>query len=307
MLNHARTFNQNVVKLFGPIDLEQVNWPKKNRSDGKVRIVFATSRVLEDNLASIFLPTIGRILKKYDKQIEVHFLGMHPKGMAASPNVYVKRYTGNYDRFLQNFSKAGYDIGLAPLQDDLFHRSKTNNKFREYGACGIAGIYSNVDVYSSCVVNEKTGLLVSNSADSWFEAVARLIENPELREKIGKQSREYVQLHYSQKVFEELFWHQIRKIVNEKSSQKNQNEQFTESSSHSINDRMVKKLNHQNRSFHNWINKINKMKNYQLSTIFWLISRHLFDHWAVFKLRLLTSLNGLFFIPTRKKLKPKQG
>jgi hypothetical protein len=264
--------------------------------------------VQQDHLADIFLPALERILNKYSKKIEVDFWGMKPKGIAASPNVHVNRYIGNYDRFLRNFSKAGYDIGLAPMQDDLFHRSKTNNKFREYGACGIAGIYSNIDVYSSCVVDEETGLLVSNSSDSWFEAAARLIENPELRGEIGKQSKEYVRLHYSQKIFEELFWRQIQQIISDNFSHKSSLEQLAGNSksrgkamisAHSINGGMGTNLKHQIRTFRN---RMKNISNHQFSTFFWLISRYLFDHWAVFKLRLMTSPIGDIFHSNRNNV-----
>jgi hypothetical protein len=119
----------------------------------------------------------------------------------------------DYDRFLRRFSQAQFDIGLAPMKDDLFHRSKTNNKFREYGACGIAGVYSDVEVYSGCVQNETTGLLVANDSEAWYRAIAHLIEDPELRQRLKDQSRDYVRLHYSQEQFELISREMIQQIT----------------------------------------------------------------------------------------------
>ena len=103
------------------------------------------------------------------------------KPPAAVPNVRHHGLIYGYDRYLRRFSRAGYDIGLAPLPDDVFHRSKSNNKFREYGASRVAGIYSHNDAYSNCVEHEVSGLLVSNDAGHWYDALERLIEDEALR------------------------------------------------------------------------------------------------------------------------------
>jgi len=95
----------------------------------------------------------------------------------------------------------------------VFYRSKTNNKFREYGASGIAGIYSNNDVYSRCVENEVSGLLVANNADNWYDAIERMIEDEALRTRIQQRARQYVREHYSQEKFEPLFLEQLRDVL----------------------------------------------------------------------------------------------
>jgi hypothetical protein len=119
----------------------------------------------------------------------------------------------DYDRFLNEFAKSAYDIGIAPLLDDIFSRSKSNNKFREYGACGIAGIYSRVSVYTDCVKDGETGLLVPNDVEAWYSAIVRLVEDKQLRERIQRLAKEYVQSNYSQRVFEKVWYEQIRRVL----------------------------------------------------------------------------------------------
>ena len=157
-------------------------------------------------------------VSRYAGRVEVHFWGCRPPRPAsgcpaAPPNIRHHGLICQYDRYLRRFSRAGFDIGLAPLPDDVFYRSKTNNKFREYGAAGIAGIYSHNDVYSHCVQHEVSGLLVANDTDHWHDAIERLIEDEALRTRIQQQARRYVREHYSQEKFEQLFLEQLREVL----------------------------------------------------------------------------------------------
>jgi len=217
-----------VERTFAPIDLGQVEKGTgtfcRNGPSGAahkrylspfppqepVSIVYATSRV-RDELSRIFLPALCRVLEERPGRVRAHFWGHKPATLP--PGACYHRAVRQYDRFLRRFSRAGFQIGLAPLGDDLFYRSKTNNKFREYAACGIAGIYSNVDVYSDCVTDGQTGLLVPNDPDRWHDAMLRLVDDGALRSAIQRQARAYVRQHYSQEKFEEVFWRQIQGLL----------------------------------------------------------------------------------------------
>jgi glycosyltransferase involved in cell wall biosynthesis len=202
-----------VERTFAPIDVSQVVEPG-NRSpvppEEPVAIVYATSRV-RDELSRIFLPALLRLLAACPGRVKAHFWGHKP--VPFPPGASYHRCIYQYDRFLRRFSRSGFQIGLAPLPDDAFYRSKTNNKFREYGACGIAGIYSDVDVYSDCVTDGQTGLLVENDPNRWYEAMLRLVEDPALRAAIQRQAHAHVCEHYSQEKFAGVFWKQIEGLL----------------------------------------------------------------------------------------------
>jgi len=212
LADRVAALNPRVVRTFAPVDMSLVPPPRETRPAGPIKIVYATSRT-QDALCEIFWPALVRVLDRYAGRIEVHFWGCRSPQVTGLPGVRHHGLICQYDRYLRRFSRAGYDIGLAPLPDEAFFRSKTNNKFREYGASSIAGIYSDNDVYSHCVQHEVSGLLVANDADRWYDAIVRLIEDEALRRRIQQQARQYVAVHYAQAQFEQLFLEQLQELL----------------------------------------------------------------------------------------------
>ncbi|MGE0824079.1 MAG: glycosyltransferase [Candidatus Binatia bacterium] len=197
MLERVQALNPRAVLTDALIDWGLIPTSPPRRDPERVRVVYATSRVQHDELAGLFLEDIRKILSLYPHSVELYCWGYHPPELRDLPTVRFLKYIDNYDKFFHRFARAGFDIGLAPLRDEIFYRSKTNNKFREYAACRIAGVYSNVEVYGSCVEHERSGLLVANVPGAWFDAIARLIGDQILRARIQEQAFSYVQRRYS--------------------------------------------------------------------------------------------------------------
>jgi hypothetical protein len=207
LLARASALNPRTEMVASAVDLDQVRPPK--RTGGGLKLVYATSR-LDDSLGRIFIPALRRLLDEEGPRAEAHFWGPRPPDCLTARHHAVVH---DYDQFLRRFSSAGFDIGLAPLADDLFHRSKTNTKFREYGACGVAGVYSDVSVYSSCIRHGETGLLVANDTDSWYRALRQLVTDVNFRHCVQRQARREVEQRYSQAMFEAVFMRQIEQLV----------------------------------------------------------------------------------------------
>jgi glycosyltransferase involved in cell wall biosynthesis len=211
----AKRLNPNVALVSAPVDLRLVGRKRAKASDKPVRIVYATSR-LSDELCEIFVPALERILEEYGDRVAADFWGPKPPRLPGLRQIRHWPIIPNYERFLRRFSREGYDIGLAPVRDDSFHRAKSNTKFRDYGACRIAGIYSNVELYASCVREGETGLLVANDPQAWHEAMVRLVEDDVLRSRVCEGARRYVEEHYTQEEFEETLMQQIERVVGER-------------------------------------------------------------------------------------------
>lgn len=192
----AKDLNSHTYLLRSYFDFSLIHGvlPQKHE---KIRIVYATSRGRADSLAQICMPAVARFLVRHSQDVEFYSFGQIPAILKGFPNVYKLKYIHNYGKYLKKFASMGFDIGLAPLLDDNFHNSKTNNKFREYGAMEVCGIYSESQLYRDCVVNGENGLLVNNTVEAWYEALCALVEDTALRKRIRENAKASVLKNYS--------------------------------------------------------------------------------------------------------------
>lgn len=83
-----------------------------------------------------------------------------------------------------------FSIGICPLRETPFSECKSDIKFLEYSALGIATIASKVTPYYT-IKDGQSGYLARNKAD-WEGYLAELITDKNRREEMGAAAREYV-------------------------------------------------------------------------------------------------------------------
>lgn len=92
---------------------------------------------------------------------------------------------------------AQIDIGLMPVPDGTWEKGKVGFKAIQYGGIGIPSVVSSTGSGGEVVLDGKTGRVINNDAASWAEAIGELINNPDLRLRMGAAAREQIDLKYS--------------------------------------------------------------------------------------------------------------
>lgn len=90
----------------------------------------------------------------------------------------------------------GIDIGVYPLPDDQWVGGKSGLKAIQYMAFGIPCVATRAGHTPEVVTDEVTGLLVSDHAE-WVAALVRLIDDANLRRKLGAAARSEAVRRYS--------------------------------------------------------------------------------------------------------------
>jgi glycosyltransferase involved in cell wall biosynthesis len=89
-----------------------------------------------------------------------------------------------------------FDVGLFPSVEDGWSRGKSGFKAVQYGAVGIPTVAAPAEVHREIVVDGETGLF-AQSPTEWLDALRRLLDDPSLRERLGRAARERIDRLYS--------------------------------------------------------------------------------------------------------------
>jgi hypothetical protein len=94
----------------------------------------------------------------------------------------------NYDGFLDRLVELDWDIGICPLTPSEFNLYKSNNKWIEYSAAGIATITSANMIYDECCA-DGCGILAAD-LDEWRSGLERLVTDSTFRvDIVGRAQR----------------------------------------------------------------------------------------------------------------------
>jgi glycosyltransferase involved in cell wall biosynthesis len=94
------------------------------------------------------------------------------------------------NRYAEFMAYFGFDIGLAPLVDCNFNRSKSNLRWLEYAGLGIPCVATDISHFSQTITHGIDGILVQeNKLSVWAYWIEKLIKEPLLREQIGRNAK----------------------------------------------------------------------------------------------------------------------
>jgi O-antigen biosynthesis protein len=195
-------FNPNIHEIPNSIDFKGdsqfVGWGKvANRRHRDVRIGWIGGRCHYQDL-QIVLDPLKRICNEFPN-VTIRFVNSALRTSAKEqglpdPFAGINKKQVQYsdrsvpiNRYAQFFAHQSFDIGLAPLEDCNFNRSKSNLRWLEYSALKIPTIASKVGHFQKTVINGKDGILVDNGyPNGWYDAIRSLVLNEVTRREMGK-------------------------------------------------------------------------------------------------------------------------
>lgn len=191
LASRLRQYNQRVYVL--PNAINPVVWDEVKRHDdeGVVTIALAgTGTHLEDY--RLVADALFEVRKRYGDAVRFLILGYKPYYLEDLSGVDFVPFKP-YEEYVHQLGRV--DIGLCPLvPDDPFNLCKSPVKALEYMAAGAAVIAQDMPVYRAVVNNRHNGLL---STDDWLEQIVLLLEEPNLRQRIGRKGRNWVYRNFN--------------------------------------------------------------------------------------------------------------
>lgn len=139
-----------------------------------------------------YLDTIVPVLQKLEKIYDFDFYVICNKKPAFQLNS-LKYIEWKEDTEIEDLKNI--NIGLMPLEEDLWSQGKCGFKIIQYMALGIPAVASPVGVNND-LINKSTGFLCS-TPEQWYTALSTLLSDDSLRVEMGKNGRDKIIRFYS--------------------------------------------------------------------------------------------------------------
>jgi glycosyltransferase involved in cell wall biosynthesis len=200
LFNYVKKYNKNVILIPTSVDLRRYTFNAFREND-HVRLGFIGSLGTTKYLKLLLKP-LKELAKSYDFELRI----------ISSPS-----YAGyrSFNGLFENFKKGNVkvklipwslqqefyqlqniDIGLAPLFNGEWEKYKCGFKLINYMAAGIPPVASKVGEHCYIIQDGINGFLCENE-QQWTENLRKLIEDKNLREKLGIAARKTVEEKYS--------------------------------------------------------------------------------------------------------------
>lgn len=189
---YALRYNHKVTVIPTSMDTDSYR-PGENEDNEKVVIGWIG---LPMNF--IYLNLLGGVFKKLSERynrLELKVVSsdlhrLHLNGIKVSKREWSR------EREIEEVQS--FDIGIMPLTDDEWAKGKCGGKALVCMACGVPVVCSAVGANVEILKDGVNGFL-ARGEDEWVEKLSALIEDKQLRQRIGREGRKTVEQKYSVK------------------------------------------------------------------------------------------------------------
>ncbi len=193
LANYARHLNHRVVVIPTVVDTKVYHPPNGPRHPGDHRVILGWIGQNPNRGDLIPLrPVFDELAKRYGNRVVLRIVSDQPLEMTTLLAQEFIPWSLEVGRnALQHF-----DIGIMPLEDTEWNRGKCGFKLIQYMAVGAAAVASPVGNNLEIITHGENGYL-ADTCETWVANLAQLIDNPELRARMGQAARLRVETAYS--------------------------------------------------------------------------------------------------------------
>jgi glycosyltransferase involved in cell wall biosynthesis len=188
----ARQYCNHVVLNPTTVDAEKTHRPSSGaRSSSEIVTIGWTGSHSTLRYLNVIEPVLMELEKEFATAIRFVVIADRPPVLHLN-NLQFIPWTK--EREIEDLNQL--DIGVMPLEDDLWSKGKCGLKAIQYMALGIPAVASTVGETSRIVDHGVTGFLCA-TPEAWLTSIRQLIRNPEQRFEMGLKAREKVVKQYS--------------------------------------------------------------------------------------------------------------
>jgi len=196
--SYAGKYNKNVLIIPTTIDTEYHRKKNLAKTDSRICIGWTGSHTTIRHF-EFAVPALKKLKEKFGHKIYFKVIGDENY---ENKEIGIKGIQWKLENEISDLSEI--DIGIMPLPDTDWTRGKCGLKALQYMALQIPCVMSPVGVNSEIVSDGINGFFAKDLTE-WIAKISLLIENPELRIKIGAEARKSVEDNYSVKSQKEKY------------------------------------------------------------------------------------------------------
>lgn len=185
----AGRHNENVAVI--PTSIDMARYPVKRHDGGKKPVVLGW---IGGRKSLVFLEELRPVFEELHAKIPRTALKIVCNEFFDLPTMPVIKKA--WAEAEEGADVASFDIGVAPLPDDVWSRGKCGTKLLQCMAAGVVCVASAVGVHCEIVKEGVNGFLAS-TPEEWKKKLEALILDPRARRRMGERARKTVETEYS--------------------------------------------------------------------------------------------------------------
>lgn len=203
---YALQYNNYVTDISSTINTQKYFVNNRYSNDKRVVIGWSGS-----HSTVRYLHILDNVLKKLQERYGVGIKVIGDKDFRI-PAVEIEAQDWKLETEVQDLQTI--DIGVYPLPNEEWVLGKSGLKAKQYMGLGIPAVCTRIGAVLEFIQDNVNGLL-ANTEEEWIQKLSLLIENPELRQRIGLAGRKTVEERYSVKVNAPTYLQILRKVYYE--------------------------------------------------------------------------------------------